>query len=220
MKTAIIIIVILLIIWFLFTWLSVRSIEEPLYTIVSQEGEYEIRIYEPYIIAQTTVNGTYRDSLNSGFSIIADYIFGNNTASQKIAMTTPVVSSDSAGQNESTEESASKSQKIAMTTPVISEGDSNEKKVSFVMPSEYTLETIPKPNSDRVILLEVPARKVAVLRYTWYATESRVATKKAFLAEKLTADDVVVIGGFASAQYNPPLSIPFLLRNEIIVEIE
>jgi hypothetical protein len=88
------------------------------------------------------------------------------------------------------------------------------------MPSKYTMETIPKPNTDFVILKEIPARKVAALRFTWYSTEKRVEDKKLELAKKLMEDDVNIVGEFYSAFYNPPLSMPLLLRNEILVDVE
>ena len=210
MKITIIVLVSLVLVWIVVTWFFIRNIEEPKYTLVSKEDGYEIRDYESYIIAETTVSGSYRDSLGKGFQNIADYIFGNNTKSQKIAMTAPVIES----------ESQDLSEKIAMTVPVISEGDSKERRISFVMPSKYTLETLPKPNTDLVTLREVTARKVAVLRYTWYANEKKVEDKKKELIEMLNKDGVEIVGQFSSAQYNPPLSIPFLRRNEILVDIK
>ena len=210
MKITIIVLVSLVLVWIVGTWFLIRNIEEPKYTLISKENGYEIRNYESYIIAETTVSGSYRDSLGKGFQNIADYIFGNNTSSQKIAMTAPVIES----------ESQDLSEKIAMTVPVISEGDDKERRISFVMPSKYTLETLPQPNTDVVTLKEVPARKVAVLRYSWYASEARVEKKKQELTQKLLKDEVEIIGTFSSAQYNPPLSIPFLRRNEVLVDIK
>ena len=107
-----------------------------------------------------------------------------------------------------------------MTVPVINKGDSTDRKISFVMPSKYTMETIPKPNTDFVTLKEVPARKVAVLKYTWYTNESRVEKKKIELAKALQESGVEPVGEFYSAQYNPPLSMPLMLRNEVMVDVE
>jgi hypothetical protein len=124
-------------------------------------------------------------------------------------MTTPVKES----------EINDESEKISMTVPVINQGDSQERRVSFVMPSKYTLETIPKPNSDLVELIEVPEKKVAVLRYGWYTNERRIKEKTNLLLNKLQEDSVEFIGEASSALYNPPFSIPFLLRNEILINI-
>jgi len=208
MEILITLVVVILLIWTMVSWLTVRKIEEPKYKILSKENGYEIRIYESYIIAETTVTGNYKESLSKGFRNIADYIFGNNTVSEKINMTAPVI------------EKEDFSHKIAMTVPVINRGDSKERKISFVMPSKYTLQTIPKPNSDLVELKKVQERRVAALGYTWYSNEKRVENKKRELAGKLTSDKVEIIGDFYSAFYNPPLSMPLLLRNEVLVDIK
>jgi len=208
MKTIIIIIVVALLIWTIGSWISVRSIEEPKYTVISKNTLYEIRLYEPYIIAETTVKGSYNTALSDGFRNIADYIFGNNTTAEKIAMTTPV------------QDTVNVSEKIAMTVPVIEQGSDAERKISFVMPSKYTLETIPKPNTNLVTLKEIPETKMAVLRYGWYTNEGRVQKKTELLLTQLQVDDVKIVSEFSSARYNPPFSMPFLLRNEVMVEVE
>jgi len=105
-------------------------------------------------------------------------------------------------------ESSSASEKIAMTVPVINEGDNTERTISFVMPSQYTLENIPKPNTDLVTLREIPERKVAVLRFGWYPNEKRVEDKKQKLASLLVANNIEIIGDYSSAYYNPPFSMP------------
>lgn len=202
---------VLLIIWAIGSYLAIRYIEEPTYTLLERKQGYEIREYQPYIVAETTVTGGYRESLNQGFRLIADYIFGNNTTKQSISMTTPVLEAVAAVQSE----------KIAMTVPVIETATSNETRtVSFVLPATYTMETLPIPNNDAVRLLEVPAQTVAVLRFSWYATPERVAAKKETLRTLLERDGVVTIGSYRSALYNPPLSMPLTLRNEIIVPIQ
>ena len=197
----------LVLVWMIGSYLVVRNIEQPSYTVLEKRAEYEIRQYDSFIIAETEVSGDYSEALRAGFSIIADYIFGNNTTKTSIAMTAPVLENSS--------------EKIAMTVPVISTLETEKNRtISFVLPSKYTLESLPKPNNPAVKLREVAGRKVAVLNFTWYATEARVAAKKISLEEKLQADDVSVIGLPQAAQYNPPLSFPLTLRNEIIIPIE
>ncbi len=210
MKIIIITVLVLFLLWTIGSWIAIRNIEEPKYEVLSQKNGYEIRMYDPYIVAETNVKGSYNETLREGFKNIADYIFGNNTKAQKIAMTAPVLNS----------EEGDVSEKIAMTVPVISEGDSKERKISFVMPSKYTLETLPKPNTDLVTLREVPGRKVAVLKYTWYSSAKRVEAKKKILEAKLNEDGIENVSDFYSALYNPPFSMPFVLRNEILVDIK
>lgn len=201
-------IVVLLLLWSLGSYLVVRTIEQPGYTVTESKDGYEVREYKSYIVAETTVTGTREEAVTAGFRVIADYIFGNNVGKNSIAMTSPVLESGSA-------------EKIAMTTPVLStENDSTERTIAFVLPSAYTLDTLPTPNNSAVTLRVVPAHKVATLRFTWYATPARVEAKKALLLSLLTQDQKTITGPIQVAQYNPPLSMPLLLRNEILVPIE
>lgn len=195
------------VIWIVGSYLVIRNLEEPTYTVLEKRTGYEIREYKPYIIAETEVTGNYSKGLNQGFSIIADYIFGNNTAKTSIAMTAPVLE----GRSES----------IAMTVPVINTLEAEQTRtVSFVLPSKYTLETLPTPNNPQVKLTEVPAKKVAALRFNWYATDNRVTGKRALLEKLIAEDKLVAVGPAQVAQYNPPLSIPLTRRNEILIPID
>lgn len=207
MYYAIIAAVVLLGLWVLGSYLAVRNLEEPSFAVIEEHDGYEIRQYDSYIVAQTAVAGSFDVALKAGFRNIADYIFGNNTTKTSIAMTAPILEQ--------------KSEKIAMTVPVIaSDPTAAERTVAFVLPSKYTLETLPVPNNEAVKLREVPAYKAAVSRFTGYATEKRIATKKETLVATLTEAGVTMLDTPQVAQYNPPLSFPFTRRNEIIVVIE
>ncbi|MBY0538210.1 heme-binding protein [Patescibacteria group bacterium] len=200
-----------LILWIIGSYAVIWTIEEPTYTILEKKGGYEIRQYEPYIMATTEVTGDYQNATREGFRIIADYIFGNNIKRESIAMTTPVLESPSENNSE----------KIAMTVPVLESAATNATRtIAFVVPAKYTLDTLPLPNNEAVKLIAVPARKVAVLRYTWYPTTSRTEAKKAELVSYLIRDGKVATGAIETARYNPPLSIPLTLRNEILIPIE
>jgi len=192
--------------WAVGSYFVIKNIEQPAYTVLETRTGYEIREYAPYIVAQTTVTGRYSKALGDGFSLVADYIFGNNTTKAKIAMTTPVLESSS--------------EKIAMTSPVLTTENDQTRTIAFILPSKYTLETLPIPNNPKVTLAKMPARTVAVLRFTWYASEGRVETKKAELQALLERDGLSAKGPVEVAQYNPPLSMPLTLRNEIIIPIE
>jgi hypothetical protein len=193
--------------WVLGSYVVVRNIEQPVYTVLEKRDGYEVRMYNPYIVAETTVAGEHQEALSSGFRIIADYIFGNNTTNTSIAMTAPVLET--------------RSEKIAMTAPVLNTVTTEQGHViSFVLPSTYTLASLPQPNSTAVQLREVPSRKVAVRRFTWYATEKRIAAQTERLEAKLVTDGVRTIDVAQVAQYNPPLSFPLTRRNEILIPIE
>lgn len=204
-------VIILVVLWVLGSYVVIWSVEEPAYTVLEKTKDYEIREYAPYIKAEVVVTGTYDEATRTGFSLIADYIFGNNTTKESISMTTPVLESPK----------SNRSEKIAMTTPVLETAtDTASRTIAFILPSQYTLESLPQPNNTVVQLVPVSARKVAVLRFGWYPTESRINVKKAFLVERLTEDGKKIIGPTETARYNPPLSMPLVLRNEIIIPIE
>lgn len=211
----------LFIAWIAFGYFAVRNIEEPQYTVLEVKEDYEIREYAPYIIAETTVSGEFRNRMNSGFTTIADYIFGNNTKQSSIDMTTPVTSSDSekiAMTAPVISEENNDSESIAMTAPVISDESSTNETVSFVMPSKYTMETLPKPNNDAITLREVPARKVAVIRFSGFYSGTNMQKYKEKLLKALERDGIKA-GKISFAGYNPPLTPPFMNRNEVWVEI-
>jgi len=192
--------------WTAGSYLAVMNLEEPAYTVTEKKDGYEIRRYEPYIIAKTEVSGDYQQALTQGFGRIADYIFGNNTAQTKIAMTVPVLENTS--------------EKIAMTVPVNTSLENNSSRtVSFVLPSKYTRDTLPTPNNNQVVLEAVPAQTVAALRFNWYATADRAAAKKEELERLLAKNQLVIKGPVQVAQYNPPLSMPIMRRNEILIPI-
>lgn len=178
------------------------GIEEPRYDVISKNDIYEVREYHAYILAQTKVSGSYSDATSQGFRIIAGYIFGDNVSKQKISMTAPVVQAPSL-------------EKIAMTAPVVTQPTgSGEFKVAFIMPSQYTLASLPTPNDKRVELVEMPRRRIAVLRFSGYATSEKIAQQTEVLKQALDKDGLRAIR-FESARYNPPWTPPFLMRNEI-----
>ena len=120
------------------------KVEQPKYQVVESSGNIEIRDYAPMIVAEVDMPGERRDAIGKGFRIIADYIFGNNTAAQKVPMTAPVTQQDS--------------EKIAMTAPVTQQGDGSTWRVRFIMPSSYTMDTLPKPHNPAVKLKEIASQ--------------------------------------------------------------
>ena len=196
--------------WSLAGYLPVRGIETPKYEVVAKHKGYEIRRYAPYIVAEVTEKGGYRETQNQGFRDVAGYIFGGNKAKASIPMTAPVL-----------HEPEGKSEKIAMTAPVIHErgGEPHVYKLAFVMPSKYKLETLPAPNNPNVTLRQVPAKKYAAVRFRGYAPEKTVARKAEWLLDRLKADGIQATGVPFVAQYHPPWTPPFMRRNEILVEV-
>jgi len=133
--------------------------ETPKYSVSKKQNEIEIRQYPGYIQAEVTVDEKkYKSAIEKGFNLLAGYIFGNNISRQKIEMTTPV--------------QASRSEKIAMTTPVTVTGASSFT-VAFIMPAEYTLETLPEPKDTRVHFTHIPARTMAAVRFPDISSKRR-----------------------------------------------
>jgi hypothetical protein len=199
---------ILLIITLTFTG-ATMAIEEPKYTVLEKTPPFELRAYAPMILAEVQVEGDLDEASSQGFRLIAGYIFGQNQVSEKIAMTVPVA----------VEEQAPKSAKIAMTAPVNIESNAGKWTVSFVMPSEYTMESLPKPLNPRVQLRQIPAVKRAVIIFTGFNSENKVAEKTLELEEWMKSKNLQAVGVPKFARYNPPWSIPFLRRNEIMIDV-
>lgn len=218
----ILVLTLLLAVWIFWSYLSVKNLEEPSYSVLSKHDWYEIRQYESYIVAEVQVSGNQNDALNSGFRYLAWYIFGGNSKQDSIKMTTPVSESETSEKIAMTVPvMEAENEKISMTVPVLETEDSQQTRtVQFTMQSKYTLKTLPKPDSERVVLREVAPKKVAVLRFTWFATESRVNSRKQELTKYLERDEIKILWSLTSAQYNPPLSFPFTRRNEIIAKIQ
>ena len=183
----------------------VSNVEQPKYKTVESSGNIEIRDYAPMIVAEAEVSGGRRDAIGKGFRVIADYIFGNNTTAQKVPMTAPVTQQNS--------------EKIAMTAPVTQQGDGNTWRVRFVMPSNYTLETLPKPNNPVIELKEVGAKRFAVTRFSGIAGEDSLRRYTTELNEFTSARGLKPVSEPIYAFYNPPWTLPFLRRNEVMVEI-
>lgn len=205
--------------------------EEPKYEVLSSQGDIELRRYPAFVIAETTVEGDMDAASGKGFRAIADYIFGNNqaktpaadSASEKIAMTAPVTM----------EPLAPASQKIAMTAPVAMEPlagpaqgslptmkGATQWRMHFVMPSQYTLATLPQPNNPAVRLRQVAAKTWAVLSYSGFNTEAKIQKKTDELVAWLTAQNIKTTGSPQLARYDPPWTLPMFRRNEIMLEIQ
>ncbi len=182
------------------------DVERPKYDVTSSSGNIEVREYAPMVVAEVAVSGVRKEAINAGFRILADYIFGNNIAKQDIAMTAPVQ------QQESTE--------IAMTAPVQQESSGDDWRVSFVMPSEYNIETLPEPVNDRVTLKEITAKKYVVITFSGTNSDSNMAEHEKELMEYVEANNLSVVGPMKYAFYNPPWTLPPMRRNEVMIEIE
>lgn len=184
------------------------AIEEPPYSVIASTDTYEVRRYEPYLVAEVDVDGDFGTAGNDAFRLLAGYIFGDNVPEQKMAMTAPVEST--AGT------------KMAMTAPVTSTPGGQESRYTyaFVMESKYTLDTLPKPKNPEVRIVPREGRVMAVRRYSGTWSENRYRDNEAYLLQALADDSIEVIGDPVFARYNAPFTPWFLRRNEVMVEID
>lgn len=196
---------------------AAMATEEPKYVLLEKSEPFELRAYAPRIVAEVKVDGDLDAASNQGFRLIAAYIFGKNQVSEKIAMTAPV-GIESGDQ--------SKSAKISMTAPVTIEGPKSQDKsnqnqwtVSFVMPAEYTLNTLPKPLDSQVKIREVPSERRAVITFSGFYNEDKVQEKTQALQDWIKARNMKSIGEPQFARYNPPWTLPFMRRNEVMIQV-
>lgn len=148
------------------------------------------------IVAEVLVNGTMEAASALGFRMIADFIFGNNTTKN------------------------GDSEKIKMTVPVVISKKSDDWFFYFVMPSKYSVDSLPKPNNSQIKIKQVKARKCAVLRFSGKANEEKFNSKAQELISRIKAENLKIIGVPELARYNPPWTLPFLRRNEVLIEVE
>lgn len=181
--------------------------EEAPYTVVNKSGSFEIRNYDAQILAETLVDGTLEDAGNKAFRRLFNYISGENHTRSSIAMTAPVSQQEPDGK------------KIAMTAPVSQQAAEGKWAVSFMMPANYTLETLPIPDDSSITLRQVPAQRVAAVRYSGFWSEKRFLRYKQKLEKWIEENNLKIIGEPVWARYNPPFTPWFLRRNEILIPI-
>jgi hypothetical protein len=181
------------------------NVETPKYKVNYSSDNIEHRTYEPMIIAAVEVNGERKEAIGNGFRLIADYIFGNNSIAQNIEMKAPV------GQQQT--------KKIAMTAPVQQQQSGASWTISFVMPSEYTLSTIPKPNREEIKLTLIASKEFIVIRFSGTNSDEQITKYQSELLGYIRKNKIRIVGEPKYAFYNPPWTLPFMRRNEIMFEV-
>lgn len=182
------------------------AIEEAPYTVIKASGAFELRDYEPHILAETLVDGALEDAGNKAFRRLFSYISGANHSRSSIAMTAPV-------------SQASTGEKISMTAPVGQQRSAGQWAVSFMMPARSSLATLPVPDDSSIILRQVPARRMAAVRYSGTWSEKNYLSHKEKLERWIGENGFEITGEPVWARYNPPFTPWFLRRNEILIPV-
>ena len=185
-----------------------EGVEIAQYNILSQDGQIEIRNYEELVLVSTEMSGDIDDDQGSPFNKLFRYISGDNTGSQEIAMTAPVIM-DREGKGE----------KIAMTAPVFMDRDGDSGKMSFVLPSSFDYETAPRPTNPDVKLEKIENMQVAVIRFSGFLSEENVQKHRKILEEWIGRSDYVPTGPYKTAGYNAPWTLPMARRNEVLIPV-
>ena len=179
--------------------------EQARYNVVNQQGAFELRAYEPVIVAEVRAEGSRDEAVNVGFRILAAYIFGANLPGTSIAMTAPV-----------TQEAGAR---IAMTAPVTQQGGQGDWTIRFLMPAGSTLASLPRPKDARIHLAEAPGRRIAAVRFSGFATDASLAEHERQLGDWVVKRRLVPAGPAVFAYYDPPWTLPFLRRNEVLIPV-
>jgi len=180
-------------------------IETPKYEVLEKSRNIDIRQYQGYIQAEAEVSGqNYRTAIETGFNILAGYIFGNNTSRKKIDMTAPV--------------KTSVSEKISMTSPVKISGK-DKYKVAFIMPSRYSMDELPFPDDKRIRFRKILPQKMAAIRFSGFFNEKRISESIVKLENYVNQEKIDTEGEYIIAGYNPPWIPGFLSRNEVMIKI-
>ena len=186
---------------------GIRTVEILDYQIIEQDGKFDIRQYDDYWVVRTEAEGDYKESTSQAFRKLFAYISGKNRQEEKISMTGPVIQQE-------------QGEKIAMTGPVLQQESSNGWRMEFVLPSKYNDRRPPEPLDEEVSIVKVQGFKAAVLSYSGNLGEDKYTLKVEELLAGVNSRGLKTVGEPFSAGYDPPWTIPFLKRNEVLVRVE
>lgn len=219
-----------------------KQVNQPAYKILRQQSKIELRQYPSLLLAQVKVTGDRDKAARKGFRILASFIFGNNNntstqQSTKISMTAPVLQQispavDTNTNKDTIKQQAQKSQQstqISMTAPVLQQaqptqqvhnGESTDSNkvwlVSFVMPAQYSLVSIPQPIDSNIKLHQMNDVKVAAIRFSGRWKPDAFKQQQQKLLEFINQNNLQTQGNAIYAYYNPPWTLPMLRRNEVM----
>ncbi len=172
-----------------------RGYETPPYRVLSVDGAVELRAYDPHIVAEVRVEGPRSTAVARGFRTLARFIFGANAESQKIAMTAPV------------NQLALPAGSTSVEGPVWD--------VQFMMPAQFSLESLPAPNHEAIRFTVTAPERQAVIRFSGFWSDRLMAEKTAALQAWMADQGLTAAGPPRYYFYDDPFTLPFRRRNEI-----
>jgi len=181
---------------------AAMAVETPDYKVLTKQGAFEVRAYPAQTVAEAVVEGDQQDAVQQGFRRLAGYIFGANSGNQKIAMTAPV------------------SQIPVAAEPVtVSALGAKRWIVRFDMPRDQNLTTLPKPKSAGIQLSTLPPARIAAVRFSGLMSDRAAAKETAELLSYIKTAGLTPAGPPTLAQYDPPWTLWFLRRNEVLIPV-
>lgn len=189
---------------------GIRSAEEASYIVVDDQGEFQLREYAGFVVVETTVNAEFDNAGSQAFKRLFGYISGQNEGSREIAMTAPVMVRD---------DEPVEGESIDMTAPVIADQNADGWQYTFVLPASYTLDSAPLPTNPDVMLVEIKPKRVATLRYSGLLNEGDFRDNTKRLQTWMANNGLEAASSARVAGFDPPWALPFLRRNEVMIDV-
>lgn len=182
--------------------------EQQPHDVIERFPGFELRRYPAHLVAEVEVDSSFADAGNRAFGTLVGFISGRNSAQGKVAMTAPVVQEQA-------------SARIAMTSPVVQEPgrETGRQVVAFVMPAEYTAETLPTPTDPRIAIRQVPPQLAAARAFTGRWSERIYQQQLADLRSAVAEAGLEVVGPPRFARFDPPWTPWFLRHNEVVLPV-
>jgi hypothetical protein len=193
---------------------GIRLEEKPKFDKLGKEGDVELRRYHPMLVAEVSLPGDHATAVDQGFDKLSKYIFGANSEDAEMPMTSPVLQ----------EHEVEESHILEMTSPVLHEKHQDDGgdawRIGFVIPSKFSIDTVPKPLDRDIQLVEIPESTVAVVEYSGNNTEEHMEKAASGLRAWLASTGRIALSPIRWAQYDAPFTVPFLKRNEALVDVK
>jgi hypothetical protein len=179
--------------------------EQQGYDLLTRFQGFELRRYPAHLVAEVEVDSSFTDAGNRAFGILVAFISGRNSTRAKVAMTAPVLQEQA-------------STRIAMTSPVVQEsgGRPGRQVVAFVMPAEFTVDTLPTPTDPRIRVREIPTQLAAARSFTGRWSEEIYSEQLSELRHAASQAGLETVGQPRFARFNPPWTPWFLRHNEVV----